>query len=1027
MNKKKYLYIKRYTQGIFLGVSIVGSLFFSTHYLAKEGKHSQINSQKLNEAPKNKHTIQMTNTPIIENQNETAPYANLNTGFKDSFQELSADEDVLHIHTKGKSSFSAGVSAQYKQEIFIDKEITAEFFSTPNFEKYIRGTVTRPSGLGSATKSIEKDVWGKKVSVFNSETMNYDREGQKIVYKTPNYTTSLSSVVIETNVFIDLGKWRKDTGRLVERESNYVIRSRTSSADWLTIGGKGSIVSVVIGEPILDSWIENPVEETTLQRLKEEPSYYYGNGLQDEVNEHPTNYFVELLVNGKVYKELTMKEDGSWGFDFDDQLTKTDIVSARVKGIEKNSNGNGVRNIKYSDEIVTVDETDIIPWEKWNVEAPKLIQAHEDELIIQGSTPSQNHQLNRSYKLSVALNGKEIYKKENLKDDTDILVPYIKGLVKGDKIEAMIVGSEEGKPDKTSRTTEMIVSSENKDDYDEWEVLAPVLQTDSLNEDSTKIKGQVPVQNRTAQRYYDLLLYVNDELVSIQSSIDVSLKPYPFEADVAALNVGDKVVAKVVGHQDDKESKSAETKAVIIDSTDYQSWQINAPTLNSVTDTDRVLTGEIGEQDLGYERAYTLVAAINGAQFCELEVEPSQEFTVELPTDIVLTENDEVSVTLIGKQPKRENKYSEEVVQLVEDGTHYNEWVVNEASVEEVYEHEHQIKGHISAQSTVYDRSYDILVKVNNEEVASNAVFSDSDYSVTLSDDIDLQENDLVTVEIIGHQNEKADKTSEPTELTVAKKISPTTSKFERGYWEDYGLVYEGLIGNEDWDLSDPSKIVKTVSLVEANSGKKIEHISAQNTDWYQAGRYNGYQFIIDNDTLGQLETGNYTIFMAVAIDGVTVDETELTLEQMVSRMGLIHEDYADLEQVVIKGNIVKPEVIKQRPSISIIKDIDTEVQLLNKYWNKQNQLVFEGYFQTDIDLSAAKKYLEIMDESGTVVYTKESLAAAPTSWGVSTGISDDISFQAIIPQEFTDQRNYFYQVSVEDQEGNKLLQSAIK
>ncbi|MFD1900658.1 hypothetical protein GQR36_12915 [Enterococcus termitis] len=319
------------------------------------------------------------------------------------------------------------------------------------------------------------------------------------------------------------------------------------------------------------------------------------------------------------------------------------------------------------------------------------------------------------------------------------------------------------------------------------------------------------------------------------------------------------------------------------------------------------------------------------------------------------------------------------------------------------------------------------MIKVNNEEVASNAVLSDSDYSVTLSDDIDLQENDLITVEIIGHQNEKADKTSEPTELTVAKKISPTTSKFERGYWEDYGLVYEGLIENEDWDLSDPSKIVKTVSLVEANSGKKIEHISAQNTDWYQTDRYNGYQFIIDNDTLGQLETGSYTIFMAVAIDGVTVDETELTLEQMVSRMGLIHENYADLEQVVIKGNIVKPEVIKQLPSISIIKDIDTEVQLLNKYWNKQNQLVFEGYFQTDIDLSAAKKYLEIMDESGTVVYTKESLAAAPTSWGVSTGISDDISFQAIIPQEFTDQRNYFYQVSVEDQEGNKLLQSAIK
>ncbi len=77
--------------------------------------------------------------------------------------------------------------------------------------------------------------------------MNYEEDGKKIVYKTPNYTTSLSSVTIETDLFIDLGKWRKETGRLVERENDYVIRSRTSSADWLTIGGKGSIVSVVNG------------------------------------------------------------------------------------------------------------------------------------------------------------------------------------------------------------------------------------------------------------------------------------------------------------------------------------------------------------------------------------------------------------------------------------------------------------------------------------------------------------------------------------------------------------------------------------------------------------------------------------------------------------------------------------------------------------------------------------------------------------------------------------------------------------
>ncbi len=142
-------------------------------------------------------------------------------------------------------------------------------------------------------------------------------------------------------------------------------------------------------ESILDSWIENPVEETTLYRLEEEPAYFYGNGLQDERNEHPTTYSVELLVNGEVYKELTMKEDGSWEFDFGDYLSDNDVVSAKVKGVEKNTNGNGIINVKYSDERFAVNETDIISWEDWEVAAPVINQAHEDEFIIQGSTPSQ--------------------------------------------------------------------------------------------------------------------------------------------------------------------------------------------------------------------------------------------------------------------------------------------------------------------------------------------------------------------------------------------------------------------------------------------------------------------------------------------------------------------------------------------------------------------------------------------------------------------------------------------------------------
>jgi hypothetical protein len=54
--------------------------------------------------------------------------------FKDSYSELEADSDVLHIHTKAHGN-GTGVLQAYRQEITIDPEIAKEFFSTDNYKQ----------------------------------------------------------------------------------------------------------------------------------------------------------------------------------------------------------------------------------------------------------------------------------------------------------------------------------------------------------------------------------------------------------------------------------------------------------------------------------------------------------------------------------------------------------------------------------------------------------------------------------------------------------------------------------------------------------------------------------------------------------------------------------------------------------------------------------------------------------------------------------------------------------------------------
>ncbi|MFK4965332.1 hypothetical protein [Lactococcus garvieae] len=1241
---------KYYVAGVLLIPGILGVVAYSSTY-GTEDKKAGVKQEQVMSTP----VTQVTgaNIAALNVDSTTNNYSGISpaiglTTFKDTYKELEADADTLHIHTKSHGNGTAALQA-YRQEISIDSDIADEFFNTKDFQKYISGTVKRSkdSALGGTKTFNVQDLWDKS-SLFSSETMNYDSKHKVIYYKTAQYTVQIASGIdIEVDMNINLGQWAKDTGRLVERKPNYSITAKTD-ANSMAIGFTNKIVGSVSSDDILDSWIENPVEDTTLYYLTEKNSYFYGNGLQDEINEHPTDYDIELMVNGTPFKYIQMASEdggtnsrgetikkGDWDFDFGSYLNPGDVVTARVRGKEKYENINGVRPTKYSATTHASDATNIVSWEDWKVAEPSVPVLYEDDLIIPFHAPVQNQQLNRSYKLIVTVNDQEVYNKA-VKDETDTNVPYLSGLVEDDVVKAKIVGSQPGEPDKESSEITTVVTSQDNEGYDDWEVQKAVING-PLYEGATVISGYVPIQNRAAGRTYDLKVYIGDELVIDDKDIDVALKSYNYSYSLTdlkdlkegTLNYGDKIKAVVTGHQPNGENnvvyedKSVESELTVSDNTGYASWEVNKPQLNKMVDTDTVITGNIGEQNIEAGRTYKVALSIDGGE--PIYVKPKEDGSFELK-EVVLKEGSQVSATVIGSQDNREDKESGATVETVtdatnydgwkvnkptvnqlkdtdkeitgnigeqnkefgrtydvevfvnniskgkaevasdgsfkadkivlnegdkvtatvtghqdgkadktatsdevivtdasnyagwkvnkptvnalEDGTvavtgtigeqnkefgrtydvevfvngetqgsatvaadgtfatkemslkegdrvkatvtghqegkkdktatsdevivtdasHYDEWTVAPASLDEIFAHADGITGELPKEDSSYGRNYEIIVKVDGEEVARNKVEANQGgYTINLPETVDLKEGQTVSVQVVGHQEGKEDKLSSETSVKVQEQVFTTASNFKNGYWQNYGLIYEGQIDNQGWDMSDESRVTKTAQLVNHTTGEVItEGIQAANTNWYDSSRYNGYQIIISNDVLSKLDAGEYTIQLTVAIDGEPKETIDLALNQVISYMGPMHDNYADLEEVVIERNTVTPKVIDNKPGFTITKDTEASVQVFNKYWNTSDQLVFEGYVNTSTQLTDVTKKLIIKDASGETVDTR-NIQNFASSWGIPVDVDESQSFQAIVPNAYSDQAKYTYELVYTDADGKTLLTEVLK
>ncbi|PFJ15357.1 hypothetical protein COD67_14215 [Bacillus cereus] len=1068
-------------------------------------------------------------TNIKLETSNSSPRASIGTGYINKIVNLSNKDGVLNFKSTSKSSIAMGVGTQTKTTIDVDPEIADEFFSTPGYEKYIGGSVDRLSGIGIGNDNIAmSELWNKPTGILaGSDTAKYDAKTHSIVIYS---NKSIASVTTYQNVVLtlDLGRWSKDTGRVVERKNNYGFMLQSSPND-LAVNWSWSGAYSVLLEDVEDSWIENKVEPTTIK--SDDDKVFYGNGKQDRVNEHETDYSVELSLNNKVIMH-PMNDDGDWMIDLSDySIPDGEVVSARVVGIEKEEHQNGKKSTKYSEKTRYTIGKDSVPWDKWTVKAPSLSDTYDEETLITGTLPQQNVQNGRTYTYVVEVDGNEIFRHDYDGDNDEFAAPIFDDyLKKGQKITSYVIGHEPDQQDKKSDVTETVVK-ENPDQesgWDKWVVNNATI--DNAVENSDSIQTTVPIQSKFNSRSYELQVYVNDELIDMKKEISylgsefVSALPSGQQ-----LKVGDKVKAIVIGHEPDEQDKqSEETIVTVKDESNWEAWELADPTLNEVTNQDRKVTGHISAQSVDYNRNYELQVKANGNIVATESVTSDTDYEIALPDDVKLYENDEVSVQIIGHQENREDKVgkevkskvkdgsnwsdwtvtspglnevsdnakeltghileqsteygrtyeleafingesidkqkvnanedysftlpegtelkvgdkvavqlighqegkedkvSEETVQEVKDGSNWSDWTVKEATINDIFENDQKVTGHMPEQNTEHDRNYQLAVSVNGTEVGKFDVLANEDYEITLPENIKLKEKDTVEVKVIGHQKGKDDKESKVVSTIVQKKELPTTSQFNIGYWENFGLVYEGQIFNEGWDMSDASRISKDVQLLN-ESGTVVKTLKAANTDWYEKGVYNGYQLIVDNDTLGDLPEGTYTLRMQVKIDGSVVGETDLELKRQLARMGSMHDNYADMEKVVLKENVVSPVVINNHPGINISKiEKDANVQQFNKYWNKEGQLVFDGYFNMEESLKETTKKLTIVDNENNVVYEKEGLREAPTSWGVPTNVSDDNTFQVIVPNEFSDQKQYKYTVSIISSDGKEILSAPL-
>lgn len=486
-----------------------------------------------------------------KNTEKNQPRLGIGSGFNTSIIDFSTpDTSSMHVKVKSDTTINLGIGTQYRTKIYVDPEIAVLFDAVQtrglDMKRYLSGSFTTVSILGIVDVDRKiVDAWNRKPTMVNLEkyTASWDSTAKAIIIDGNQLLFNFTKGWLYTDLTVNLNQMKVDTGVLVERKSLYAVDvlTYTKGTNWEIDTDERKTAAIY---PSFENfWIENKVEPTTIS--SNDSQVVYGQTIQDLKNEHPTNYFIELWLNNKlVSNKIIWDAQGKWSYDFGTKLPVGSILKARVLGKETAANENQIIDSKYSVANYLTIGSNSVPFDKWIINPPTISQGYTGDTSVSGYLPEQNHENNRSYVMHLKLIETNGTSKEILTLPYSEAQQYLASILGGNlqvnqKFEVWITGTE-GTQIKESSHNFMVV----RDTAVPWTVLPPVL--DDVYVNSTTIHVNYPAQDNLNNKTYDLLLYVNGALLKTFNSIET----YGGEryVEVANLKEGDKITAKIIGH-----------------------------------------------------------------------------------------------------------------------------------------------------------------------------------------------------------------------------------------------------------------------------------------------------------------------------------------------------------------------------------------------------------------------------------------------------------------------------------------------
>ncbi|OJG51482.1 hypothetical protein RV06_GL001623 [Enterococcus haemoperoxidus] len=585
------------------------------------------------------------------------PRLSIGSGYVDTIQILDNKKGILHFKSVSKAVAVFGLGAQTVSRIKIDPEIAIPFFSTPNYKEYIGGQVDRNGSIGVSINITMQKLLTKNVGVIAGRDRAYYNESTETFnVLSPVYPIAMSDLWQNIDMTIDLGRWSKDTGILIERKSYYNVDLATSQGGTaLSFSPSPSRSYLYDDVTELNSWIENPVDPTTI--TSENDRVFGGITKQNMENRHPADCTIRLSANNKIIAQnIPIDASGDWRYNSIQKFISGTVIKAQVVAKEKAVHENGYLDTNLSTPSYYTIGQDGTLWEQWQVKPPTISTAYDEETNITGSVPDQNRQYSRTYQLVIVLNGEIIYRGLDPEPGVYGAPVFGKNLATGDVIEAYIIGYEPGEAAKQSKTVKTIVleNKEGQENWANWIVDPPIL--DDADHGDDVITGSVPPQNKFNDRNYDVVVSVN--------GVKVGTERFTFnggEFIIPLTNVlveQDVITAKIVGHEAGQADKTSTTVTkVVSDSSNWEGWSVNAPLINEAYAGDGNITVDIGNQNIEFDREYQLKVSVNGVVVSNIipaKVNGRHNIAVGFP----LKGGDVIRAQIIGSQAHRPDKES---------------------------------------------------------------------------------------------------------------------------------------------------------------------------------------------------------------------------------------------------------------------------------------------------------------------------------------------------------------------------------